>query len=249
MIVPEHILNILNHMTPITLNEMESVKLMNRFDSKYMFNSQALITILNACLNDYSVVVIENKNYSTYSTQYYDTKSYELYHQHHSGKLNRYKIRKRSYIESNLNFLEIKFKNNKGRTTKNRIKLRSNSINEAADFIEKETNIKIDQLIPSVEIGYNRITLVNKNYPERITIDVNLTLTKDSINRSFPNLIIAEVKQDKLAKSKFVELMNDLRIKEGAVSKYCLGVSNLVNEVKKNNFKENNQRINKLMHT
>lgn len=236
-------------MTPITLNEMESVKLMNRFDSKYMFNSQALITILNACLNDYSVVVIENKNYSTYSTQYYDTKSYELYHQHHSGKLNRYKIRKRSYIESNLNFLEIKFKNNKGRTTKNRIKLRSNSINEAADFIEKETNIKIDQLIPSVEIGYNRITLVNKNYPERITIDVNLTLTKDSINRSFPNLIIAEVKQDKLAKSKFVELMNDLRIKEGAVSKYCLGVSNLVNEVKKNNFKENNQRINKLMHT
>lgn len=249
MIVPEHILNVLKQMTPITLSEMESVKLMNRVDSKYMFNSQALIEILNACINDYSVVMIENKTYSTYSTLYYDTRSYDLYHQHHSGKLNRYKIRKRTYVESNLHYLEIKFKSNKGRTTKNRIKLKTNNINEAPEFIEKETNIKIDQLIPSVEIAYNRITLVNKNYPERITIDVNLTLTKDTVNRSFPNLIIAEVKQDKLAKSKFVDLMNELRIKEGAVSKYCLGVSNLVNEVKKNNFKENNQRINKLMHT
>jgi len=228
VIVPEHILNVLKQMTPITLSEMESVKLMNRIDSKYMFNSQALIEILNGCINDYSVVLIENKTYSTYSTLYYDTRSYDLYHQHHSGKLNRYK---------------------KGRTTKNRIKLKTNTINEAAAFIENETNIKVDQLIPSVEIAYNRITLVNKNYPERITIDVNLTLTKDTVNRSFPNLIIAEVKQDKLAKSKFVELMNELRIKEGAVSKYCLGVSNLVNEVKKNNFKENNQRINKLTHT
>ena len=249
MIVPEHILNVLKQMTPITLSEMESVKLMNRVDSKYMFNSQALITILNGCINDYSVVLIENKTYSTYSTLYYDTRSYDLYHQHHSGKLNRYKIRKRTYVESNLHYLEIKFKSNKGRTTKNRIKLKTNTINEAAAFIENETNIKVDQLIPSVEIAYNRITLVNKNYPERITIDVNLTLTKDTVNRSFPNLIIAEVKQDKLAKSKFVELMNKLRIKEGAVSKYCLGVSNLVNEVKKNNFKENNQRINKLTHT
>lgn len=249
MIVPEHILTVLKQLTPITLSEMESVKLMNRVDSKYMFNSQALIEILNGCINDYSVVLIENKTYSTYSTLYYDTRSYDLYHQHHSGKLNRYKIRKRTYVESNLHYLEIKFKSNKGRTTKNRIKLKTNTINEAAAFIENETNIKVDQLIPSVEIAYNRITLVNKNYPERITIDVNLTLTKDTVNRSFPNLIIAEVKQDKLAKSKFVELMNELRIKEGAVSKYCLGVSNLVNEVKKNNFKENNQRINKLTHT
>lgn len=249
MIIPSHISELLQKMDPITLNEMESVKLMNRIDSKYMFTLNDLSDILKGCLNDYKIVVIQNKNYSTYTTQYYDTKNFDLYHQHHSGKLNRYKIRKRTYQESNLSYLEIKFKNNKGRTTKNRIKLNTDSLAEAADFIHNETSFNYTDLIPSVEILYNRITLVNKAYPERITIDINLTLKKDTIARTFPNLIIAEVKQDKLANSKFVELMKQKRIKEGAVSKYCLGVSNLVQEVKKNNFKENIQRINKLTHT
>lgn len=248
MIIPSHISELLQKMEPISLNQMESVKLMNRIDSKYMFTINDLADILNGCLTDYKIVTIENKNYSTYTTQYYDTKNFDLYHQHHSGKLNRYKIRKRTYVESNLNYLEIKFKNNKGRTTKNRIKLKTNSLTEAAEFIHNETSFNYTDLIPSVEIIYNRITLVNKVYPERITIDINLTLKKDTVTRTFPNLIIAEVKQDKLANSKFVELMKEKRIKEGAVSKYCLGVSNLINEVKKNNFKENIQRINKLTH-
>lgn len=249
MIIPSHISELLHKMQPISLNEMESVKLMNRLDSKYMFTLSDLNEILTECINDYKVVTINNSMYSTYITQYYDTKNFDLYHQHHSGKLNRYKIRKRTYLESSLNYLEIKFKNNKGRTTKDRIKLKTNSLDEAGDFIAKQTSINYTDLYPSVEIIYNRITLVNKAYAERITIDINLTLKKDTISRNFPNLIIAEVKQDKLASSKFVELMKEKRIKEGAVSKYCLGVSNLIDEVKKNNFKENNHRINKLIQT
>jgi hypothetical protein len=244
----EHISELLNKMSTISLNEMESVKLMNRMDSKYLFHLNTLPKILAACNKNYSVVSIHNKNYSTYQTLYYDTFDFSLYNQHHSGKLNRYKIRKRTYIESELSFLEIKFNSNKGRTTKTRIELPNGVLNETAlEFIKQETAIDPASLKPSVQIDYNRITLVNKNYSERITIDINLTISKNTTKRTFTNLVIAEVKQDKLDNSVFTQLMQEYRIKVGGMSKYCFGVSNLVEDVKKNNFKENNQRIIKLI--
>lgn len=239
--------DILKHLDPITLKEMDSVKLMDRMDSKYMFTTQSLPEILHICKDHYRIVEISGLRYSSYETQYYDTENYRLYNQHHAGKLNRYKIRKRTYVESNLSFLEVKFKDNKGRTTKNRVKLKANSLDQnAIDFIEKETPLKVSDLKPSVNIFYNRITLVHKGLSERITIDVNLTVNKDTYSRTFHNLVIAEVKQNKSSNSEFTHLMRELRIKEGAMSKYCLGVSNLVEEVKKNNFKENNKKVSKL---
>jgi hypothetical protein len=229
---------------------MDAVKLMDRMDSKYMFTMQTLPQILNGCKEHYRVVEINGQRYSSYETLYYDTEDYRLYNQHHSGKLNRYKVRKRTYVESNLSFLEVKFKDNKGRTTKDRVKLKTNTIDgNAIEFLEKETPLKAKDLKPSVNITYSRITLVHKGLSERITIDVNLTVSKDAHSRKFHNLVIAEVKQNKSSNSEFTHLMREFRIKEGSMSKYCIGVSNLVEEVKKNNFKEKNNKIIKLNHT
>lgn len=233
---------------PIALEDMATAKLMDRVDSKFIFHLNDLNSILAQCPRDYSLVTIQQKPFSSYETIYYDTSNFDLYHQHHSGKLNRYKIRIRRYTESNVCFLEIKFKNNKGRTEKNRIKLETFALNQAAfDFIEHETNLKANELVPSIQINYNRITLVNKLLPERVTIDVNLEMINDSKNHSFTNLVIAEVKQDKLSNTKFIELMKVFHVKEAAISKYCLGISNLVPNVKRNNFRESNYNINKLI--
>ena len=242
----ENIINMLGKFAPITLKEMESVKLMNRTDTKYMFNLSQLTQILEKCIDSYKVVHINGSCTSTYQTLYYDTNNFELYHKHHSGKLNRYKIRIRTYKESKISFLEVKFKDNKGRTKKERISYADSGFNDtAAAFIESVTPYKASDLVPSVEILYTRITLVNRNYPERITIDLGLTLKKGNVTKAFDTLVIAEVKQDKNVPSVFSHLMKEMRIKEGSMSKYCIGVSNLVETVKANNFKENNRRINK----
>ncbi len=239
--------NILDTFDTITLGEMDKVKLMDRMDSKYMFTMQMLPQLLDNCKAHYFVTDIGGKKYSSYETLYFDTNDYKLYTQHHSGKLNRYKIRKRTYVESALTFLEVKFKDNKGRTTKDRIKLKTNELDaKAIAFIEKETPLKAQDLKPSVQINYTRITLVNKALNERITIDLNLTISKDTYSRSFNNVVIAEIKQNKQSYSEFTHLMRENRIKEGAMSKYCFGISNLVGEVKKNNFKEKNLRVLKL---
>ncbi|MBK7309219.1 MAG: polyphosphate polymerase domain-containing protein [Sphingobacteriaceae bacterium] len=243
------IITILNTFDTITLGEMDKVKLMDRMDSKYMFAMQTLPAILENCRAHYFVTDISGNKYSSYETLYYDTNDYRLYTQHHAGKLNRYKIRKRTYVESALTFLEVKFKDNKGRTTKDRIKLKGNDIDaNAIAFIEKETPLKAKDLKPSVQINYTRITLVSKALTERITIDLNLTIGKNDLKRTFTNVVIAEVKQNKTNHSEFTHLMREHRIKQGAMSKYCFGISNLVEEVKKNNFKEKNTRILKLNH-
>ncbi|MDZ4665151.1 MAG: polyphosphate polymerase domain-containing protein [Bacteroidota bacterium] len=244
------IISILNTLDTITLGEMDKVKLMNRMDSKYMFTMQMLPQLLDNCRAHYVVTDIGGNKCSNYETLYYDTNDYKLYTQHHAGKLNRYKIRKRTYVESAVSFLEIKFNDNKGRTTKNRIKLTGNNMDASAiAFIEKETPLKAKDLKPSVQINYTRITLVSKALTERITIDLKLTIGKDTFTRTFNNVVIAEVKQNKTNHSEFTHLMREYRIKEGAISKYCFGISNLVEEVKKNNFKEKNLRILKLNHT
>lgn len=248
MIIHSSIAELLSQFKPIELSEMERVKLLNRIDSKYMFSIHLLPEILSECKKEYSVVNINGKRYSSYKTLYYDTPQFDLYNQHHSGKLNRYKIRKRTYVESDLSFLEIKFKSNKGRTDKNRIKVKDNVFDdEAATFLQNITSMSINDLKPNVLIEYNRITLVNNTYPERITIDLNLTFSYQDQKRSFNNLVIAEVKQDKLAQSVFVDLMKAHRIKEGAVSKYCMAVSQLIKSVKNNNFKEKNRKIEKII--
>ena len=104
---------------PITLEEMESVKLMDRVDTKYVFPFSQLPHILDEMKSYYRLLDINNIRMHRYESLYYDTNDFQLYAKHQSGRLNRYKLRFRKYVDSNgLTFFEIKFKNNKGRTIK-----------------------------------------------------------------------------------------------------------------------------------
>ena len=94
---------------PITLKEMDGVKLMDRTDTKFTFNISNLPSILEAAKAHYRILDIEGNRISRYKTLYFDTDDFNLYNEHHCGKLNRYKIRHRTYVESNLGFLEVKF--------------------------------------------------------------------------------------------------------------------------------------------
>ena len=71
-----------------------------------------------------------------------------LYHDHHNGKLNRYKVRRRRYIDTDTEFLEVKLKNNKKRTIKSRIKLsgQPNEYIRCAQFINEQMQISNSKL-------------------------------------------------------------------------------------------------------
>ena len=88
----------------ISLNEMNEVALLNRFDSKYQLSVSKLYEVLKAIKNKYYILEINGKRIHSYQTMYYDTGADTLYTNHHNGKLNRMKIRKRAYMDSGLVF-------------------------------------------------------------------------------------------------------------------------------------------------
>lgn len=184
-----HSLDILNKFDPITLKEMDSVKLMNRTDTKYTFNRAQFDEVLKEILKDYRVLEIEGKRVSRYKTLYYDTDDYALYTRHHNGELNRYKIRHRSYLESNIGFLEVKFKSNKGRTVKDRIKKKEVPFiweSETETFLKEMLPFNPHDLKPVIWVNYSRLTLVNKTSAERLTIDLDLEFEQNDVKRIFP---------------------------------------------------------------
>jgi hypothetical protein len=92
---------------PIRLSEMSQVKLMNRSDHKFWFSYELLHDMLRCIKNDYYILSINNQVLLPYKTTYYDTLKNDMYVAHHNGKLNRYKIRRRSYIINDISFLEV----------------------------------------------------------------------------------------------------------------------------------------------
>ena len=174
---------ILMRFEPIGLKEMDGVKLMNRTDTKFLFTTQQFSMVLCDILEYYRILEINEKRSCLYKTLYYDTENLNLYANHHKGKLNRYKIRHRTYAESDLGFLEVKFKNNKGRTIKSRIEEHyppDTWEGESGSFLKKTLPFDPQTLIPVLWVNYNRHTLVHKTEAERLTIDMDLEFVKDS---------------------------------------------------------------------
>jgi hypothetical protein len=180
----------------ITLEEMDKVALMNRIDQKFILPFEELLEIIPKLQNNYRVLTIKEEKVFTYKTDYYDTPGLEMFIDHHNGKLNRFKIRHREYIESNLEFLEIKFKNNKGKTFKKRVESDHIQSKTAQQLISEFTPYNPSVLNRKITTLFNRFTLVDDQMTSRITTDFNLQFVGAKQTIMLDNLVIIEVKQE-----------------------------------------------------
>jgi hypothetical protein len=243
--------SVLNKFDSISLEEMDEVKLMNRIDTKYVFSRSLLNSILQQIIDNYYVLSISGKRSFPYISLYYDTHKDFMYLAHHNGKLNRYKIRFRKYVDSNDTFLEVKKKVKGVQTFKKRIEvndIESELTTISKNFIEENTLFESDQLKPTIYTNFDRITLVNNNFSERVTIDRNLLFIGNSENRAMlENTVIIEVKRSIEAKRTFlIDALTKLHIHPAGMSKYCIGRALLDPKLKTNNFKEKIRNLNKL---
>lgn len=94
-------MNEINHIiakfNPVSLDEIDEVKLMSRIDRKYWFHITSLPQILEQTLADYHILEIEGQRLMEYQTTYFDTSNNSIYLKHHNRKMNRHKVRKRKY--------------------------------------------------------------------------------------------------------------------------------------------------------
>ena len=242
--------NTLAAFEPISLEEMDRVKLMNRTDTKFAFHYYKLAVFLAEIKSHYQILTINGTNTPHYESLYFDDNQFKFFKDHHNGKGDRFKVRIRKYVESNLFFLEIKHKF-KGRTDKKRIEtldFHSNFDKDQKEFILKQMKEDVN-LQPTMWNSFQRITLVHKTLNERLTLDFNIEFHFDSIEKKFPHLIIAELKQEELNRnSPFYVLMKKQQIRPYRLSKYCLGSVELYGEekLKFNRFKKKLLFLNKI---
>lgn len=238
---------------PIRLEEMDQVKLMNRTDTKYWFHILQLPKLLESIKDNYYILKIDGQANLPYATTYYDTAENRMYAEHHNGKLNRYKVRRRSYVSSGISFLEVKFKSNKGRTVKKRISSEFGNISftpEEKEFLSLHIPFSCADLKPSLINNFSRLTLVNKNFNERCTIDLNLGFKKADKQVSLNNLVIVEIKSEgNAANSNLARVLRDQRIKTSGFSKYCVGRMVTDSSLKRNAFKSKIRSIEKTIQT
>ena len=207
---------------------MDKVRLMDRIDTKFIFSSELLPGILEEASANYKILEEKAGSVFTYSNLYFDTPEFDMYTVHHNRQLNRYKVRFREYVDSGVVFLEVKFKNNKRRTIKTRIRrpaFEEALIGKSSDFINQLVPYEAKDLIPRIRTKFNRLTLVHKTVKERITIDTGLRFTGKNKEYKLPFLAIAEVKHSRSSsRSDFIDLLLDQRIFPQGLSKYLLGV-------------------------
>jgi len=245
--------HILNGFDTISLDEMSSIRLMNRIDSKYLANEEQLGRLLELAHDDYMVQSINGVLQSEYKTQYLDDRFNTMYLNHHNGRLTRQKVRIRTYVDTGDNFFEVKLKNNHGRTKKKRIHLTGADTyvqDGAAEFLEEHgmLSIPLSDLKPKVANHFKRVTLVNKAKTERLTIDRHLSFhnNETGLDRIMENLVVIEVKRDGNTYSPIQDLLRELRIFPSGFSKYCIGMALTTPGIKRNMFNERIRKIEKL---
>lgn len=229
----------------ITLKELEEAKaqLLTRVESKHLMTLDQCIGLFETLGDDYRVLEVNSSRISRYDTLYYDTNSFFTYIQHHNGKGNRYKLRVRRYGSTGEIYLEVKKKNNKGVTEKSRIRTswpQEGFLPDQEEFLRSSFPYDYHKFLPMVRTVYDRLTLVSNAFPERITFDTNISFRTIDGERSFPQLVIAEIKYEKgVRNSPALLALHSMGIRKRGFSKYCIGVSLLYRWLKHNRFKSN----------
>lgn len=240
---------------------MTPVANLNRRDTKFVFHERILSDLLTDLKPHYSILEIGSRRLFKYQNRYFDTTDLLLYLQHHNGARPRFKVRFRKY-ETGEQYFEIKERNNKGRTVKNRmlVDLESNVFSTNNDILAPlitepmremllQTTFEADQFLRSIFIDYSRLTLVDHQLQERITIDNGIISRANGDWNGYPGVAVAEVKQKRYnPRSAFIKAMGERSVLPTRFSKYCVGIHHHFT-VKYNRFKPRLLRMDRIMST
>lgn len=224
---------------PISLQEMKAVRLMNRIDTKFVTTLPLLLRLLEEAQSEYLVQEADGLRAMPYYTRYYDTPECRMYLEHLHGRLKREKIRIRRYESSGAAFLEVKAKDNRGRTNKERVPCEGLGEAARAAFVAAHSHYRLEALSPRVENRFTRITLVNRRLTERLTVDVELRFRNLLSGRlcALDRLAVIELKRDGRTRSPAAELLRRLHIHPAGFSKYCMGMALTDETLARNRFK------------
>jgi hypothetical protein len=236
----DHLQDLLARFAPITLAEMDGVKLQDRVDTKYVFSEHLLPGLLQAMPGHYRLLEVDGQRGTAYRSLYLDTPDLAHYRDHHNRKPLRSKVRFREYLGSGQVFLEVKRKTGRGRTDK--VRMPVDAIREALtpdqrDFVQR-ANGDHGPLVPTLWNRFTRYTFVRIDAPERLTLDMDMRFSGPDGEQDLGGVVVAELKQAGTdRRSPFAQLMRDRGVRPAGMSKYCIGMLLLGRTTRYNAFK------------
>jgi hypothetical protein len=224
----------------VSLSEIKQAELCDRVELKFLLPLGKIQTYYAALAGGHLALSVAGNLQNAYHTYYYDTPDFAFYKDHHNGRPNRLKVRRRMYAHTNDCYFEIKRKTNGVRTEKHRT---------AATHIAGElTDAELSMLHalcggnhrPEFKLSntFNRVTFCNSAFTERITVDTSISVTGNGNVFTMEGIALVEVKQ--AVYNLHSAAVNSLRVlgaRGGPFSKYALGVAYLFPGLKHNNFK------------
>lgn len=225
---------IVESFTPITLEEtIDRASLQCRVDTKYLTDPVAVVNLLAELAGSFQVLQIQDRRAFRYRSEYLDSPGRDAYRAHLQGRRRRYKCRVRHYVDSGESQMEVKLTGARGETTKLRAPYGPDqSVGDCADFlatcVADAYGLRIDRrLRPVLSVGYQRITLVSKTSPERVTLDNGLRFLDVATQRGRYLSEAHWIVETKTARGQGLAnaRLRAMHVQPVSLSKYVLGVA------------------------
>lgn len=226
----------------IGLDELNvKAELLTRRDNKYLLNASQLADVLLSLEAHCELLEIDGRHRFRYESVYLDTEDHHCFRDHNQNRRHRLKLRFRHYADTRLAYFEVKVKDRNNQTRKYRQRVDHGVFSGAAltpelmSFLGSKLQNHPHQLAkalygPTIQVDYERITLVSRQESVRVTLDNRLRFSQGSgVFHTGEDLWVMEVKSEK-GRSWIDRLLVHQRIRPvPRCSKYCVGLS-LVNE-------------------
>jgi len=246
--------DILARFGTVSLQQISGSATNDRIDTKFVLREELVFDLLSDLAGEYLVLDVDSKRHTTYRTQYFDTESFSFFRRHHAGGSNRYKVRARTYLNTQVSYVEIKSKTGRGTTTKLRHRtdqFETQLLAGSREFVDDNCATRAADLRPTLRNNFDRIQLVSKESPERLTIDLNLEVDTGAAPIRLPGIAVAEFKQERSDRNHrdadFLKRMRAFNVRPTAFSKYCMCLLLTNDDIKHNRFKPQLRRLNRLM--
>jgi hypothetical protein len=239
----ETVTGILSGFETLSAEDINMSGFRKRYIAKYIIPVNLLHELINDCRENYKLLERFGNHQSDVFLEYFDTAGLKFFNDHVNGKLNRIKVRVRSCRITGDQVWEIWRRKSKGRMVKKSVPVNGNLAEfeeKAAELVSNYTGTDLHTLTPSLLSSFRRITLLNPEGLEKITIDTNICFASPEhpeLPKPVDGLVIIELRKRKKAVSFLANMLAKHKVRPVKISKYCLGISLTNKSAKTNNYK------------
>jgi hypothetical protein len=234
---------------PIGLSELEAVAaLLARQDRKYIVPPAALDELVAGLARHARALEIDGSRTFRYESVYFDTPSLDAYRAAAHGRPRRFKVRTRSYLDSDVCLLEVKTRARNGMTLKHRhpysMEDRDRLTGQGLVFLSRFHGVAdvTAELRPVLTTAYRRTTLFDSASDSRITIDTDLVCsTPEGSTVGLSDVALVETKSAHGPTAVDRRLWAS-RIRPVRVSKYATGLAAIRDDLPSNRWRPVLQR-------